>query len=92
MVDLIDLSRGAGAREKTLHSFVRERRLRLAPESHALGESPRLPSRIGKRVTQEELAEHLEISRGWYARFEAAAPAVFSIQLLSRLASLTRCR
>jgi transcriptional regulator with XRE-family HTH domain len=59
--------------------------MRLAPESHFLADRPRLPTRVGKRVTQEELAEHLEISRGWYSRFEAGPPAVFSIVLLSRL-------
>jgi transcriptional regulator with XRE-family HTH domain len=85
MVDLIDRSREADAREETLRRFVRERRLRLAPESRFVGESPRLRTRIGKRVTQEELAEHLGISRNWYTRFEAGAPARFSTQLLSRL-------
>src|ERR1700730_16853779 len=75
-------------RKEALHRFVRERRMRLAPESHFLGERPRLPIRVGKRVTQEELAEHLEISRVWYARFEAGAPAVFSIPLLSRLGDM----
>jgi transcriptional regulator with XRE-family HTH domain len=62
--------------------------MRLAPESRFLGKHPRLPIRVGKRVTQEELAEYLEISRGWYARFEAGAPAEFSIRLLSRLADM----
>jgi transcriptional regulator with XRE-family HTH domain len=47
-----------------------------------------MPIRIGKRVTQEELAEHLGISRGWYTRFEAGAPAGFSIALLNRLGDL----
>jgi transcriptional regulator with XRE-family HTH domain len=53
-----------------------------------LGESQRLPIRVGKRVTQEELAEHLGISRGWYARFESGTPAGFSVPLLSRLADM----
>jgi transcriptional regulator with XRE-family HTH domain len=44
--------------------------------------------RVGKRVTQEEVAEHLEISRGWYARFEAGAPTGFSITLLRRLSDM----
>jgi transcriptional regulator with XRE-family HTH domain len=81
-------SEGAEAREEALHRFVRERRLRLAPESRFLGESPRFPTRIGRPVTQEELAEHLGISRQWYARFEGGAPAGFSTQLLSRLCDL----
>jgi DNA-binding Xre family transcriptional regulator len=84
---LVDSER-AEAREEALHRFVRERRLRIAPESQTLGDSPRFPTRIGKVVTQEELAEHLGISRQWYARFEGGAPAVFSTQLLSRLCDL----
>jgi transcriptional regulator with XRE-family HTH domain len=62
--------------------------MRLAPDSQFLGEHLRFPNRVGKRVTQEELAEHLGISRGWYARFEAGAPAGFSIALLNRLGDL----
>jgi len=79
---------GDTGREEALHRFVRERRMRLAPESRFLGESQRLPIRVGKPVTQEEIAEHLGISRGWYARFEAGAPAGFSVPLLSRLADM----
>jgi transcriptional regulator with XRE-family HTH domain len=62
--------------------------MRLAPESHFLGESSRLPSRVGKPVTQEEIAEHLGITRQWYGRFEAGAAASFSTQLLDRLSEL----
>lgn len=70
---------------EALRRFVRERRLRVGPESHFLGKSPRWPARIGKRVTQEELAEHLGITRQWCARFEAGAPVRFSAALLGRL-------
>jgi hypothetical protein len=83
---------GDEGREEALHRFVRERRMRLAPESHFLGDRPRLPIRVGKRVTQEELAEHLEISRGWYARFEGGGPAVFSTRLLGRLGDMLLLR
>jgi transcriptional regulator with XRE-family HTH domain len=79
---------GDEGREAALHRFVRERRMRLAPKSQFLGERPRLSNRIGKPVTQEELAEHLGISRGWYARFEAGGPAGFSIPLLNRLCDI----
>lgn len=81
-------SEGAEARETALHRFVRERRLRLARESPFLGQSPRFPTRIGKLVTQEELADHLGISRQWYARLEGGAPAGFSTQLLRRLSDV----
>ncbi len=64
--------------------------MRLASESCFLGEHPRLPIRVGKRITQEELAEHLGISRNWYMRFEAGAPAEFSIPLLNRLGDILR--
>jgi DNA-binding Xre family transcriptional regulator len=76
---------GVEAREEALHRFIRERRLRLAPESRFLGDAPRFPTRVGKAVTQEELADHLGISRQWYSRLENGAPAGFSMQLLSRL-------
>jgi transcriptional regulator with XRE-family HTH domain len=79
---------GDELREEALHRFVRERRMRLSPESHFLGERPRAPFRIGKRVTQEEFAEHLGISRNWYSKLEAGAPAVFSIPLLNRLGDM----
>src|ERR1700736_1681082 len=87
MPDLIDSSRASG-REEALHRFVRERRQRLVPESQFLGLVPRLPTRIGKPVTQEEVAEHLGISRQWYSRFEAGALAGFSTELISRLSDL----
>jgi DNA-binding Xre family transcriptional regulator len=88
-VHVID-SDGAEGREEALHRFVRERRLRLAPESRFLGDAPRFPTRVGKVVTQEELAEHLGISRQWYARLEGGASAGFSTPLLARLCDLLR--
>lgn len=75
-------------RDEALHRFVRERRRRLAADSRFIGGSPRLPNRIGKVVTQEEIAEYLGISRQWYIRFECGAAAGFSIQLVSRLCEL----
>lgn len=81
-------SEGAEAREEALHCFVRQRRLRLAPESSFLGKSPRFPTRVGKLVTQEELAEHLGISRQWYAKFEGGTAVGFSTQLVGRLCDL----
>ncbi|HYZ16163.1 MAG TPA: helix-turn-helix transcriptional regulator, partial [Candidatus Acidoferrum sp.] len=37
-----------------------------------LGPHPRLPWRVGKRVTQQEVAEAVGISREWYATLESA--------------------
>jgi transcriptional regulator with XRE-family HTH domain len=81
-------SERAEARNDTLHRFVRERRVRLAPESLFLGKHPRLPNRLGKPVTQEEIAEYLGITRGWYSRFEVGAPVAFSLPLVNRLGDL----
>jgi transcriptional regulator with XRE-family HTH domain len=83
-------NRGDESREEALHRFVRERRLRIAPESQFLGQRPRWPRRLGKRVTQEELADHLGISRQWYARFEAGSTVGFSTTLLGHLSDLLR--
>jgi transcriptional regulator with XRE-family HTH domain len=88
MVYAFDRSREGTAREEALGRFLRERRLRLAPESRVLGGRPRLSMRVGKLVTQEEAAEHLEISRNWYARFEGGGAARFSTSLLTRLCDL----
>jgi transcriptional regulator with XRE-family HTH domain len=43
----------------------------LDPNVRDLGRHARRPSRIGKRVTQEELAEAIGVSREWYAALES---------------------
>jgi hypothetical protein len=74
----IDQPDSRGENDGALGDFLRVRRLRLAPESRVLGGRPRLAVRVGKFVTQEEAAEHLGISRNWYARFEGGASVSFS--------------
>jgi transcriptional regulator with XRE-family HTH domain len=58
----------------------------LGPERRSLGPYLRLPTRIGKPVTQEEVAEAVGISRVWYATLENERPARFSARTLARIA------
>jgi transcriptional regulator with XRE-family HTH domain len=51
-----------------------------------LGPYQRLMVRCGRRVTQEELAEVVGVSRGWYRQLESDAGVRASIRLLDRLA------
>jgi DNA-binding XRE family transcriptional regulator len=59
------------------------KRLRQQVDRHAptLGPYRRVPGRVGRAVTQEEVAEALEVTRTWYALIEAekaqASPALF---------------
>jgi transcriptional regulator with XRE-family HTH domain len=70
-----------------LKTFLRQHRLQIDPETPALGPYARLPSRRGRRVTQEELAECIGISRVWYATLESSAAVRTSSALLDRLAA-----
>jgi transcriptional regulator with XRE-family HTH domain len=70
-----------------LADLLRFLRRRIDPDVSKLGSYQRLPKRLGKRVTQEELAETIGVSRQWYAWLEsAAAPMRTSTQLLGRMA------
>jgi transcriptional regulator with XRE-family HTH domain len=52
-----------------------------------LGLSKRLPNRCGRRVTQEEIAEVVGVSRNWYRRLESGEAVRASTKLLERLAN-----
>jgi transcriptional regulator with XRE-family HTH domain len=71
---------------KRLSRLLRRCRLRIDAEARLLGAAPRLPRRYGKRVTQEELAEAVGISRQWYAGLELGRDARVSPVILGRLA------
>ncbi len=79
------LPESANARSELalLLKFLRQR---VDPDVRHLGLHARLPSRIGKRVTQEEVAEAIGVSRTWYAALESAATIRTSTGLLDRLA------
>jgi DNA-binding XRE family transcriptional regulator len=71
-----------------LGPFLRMLRRRIPPASDTLGPSKRLPIRRGRRVTQEEIAEALGVSRNWYRRLESGASARASTKLLARIAHI----
>jgi transcriptional regulator with XRE-family HTH domain len=68
-----------------LRSFLGGLRRRLN-STPTLGEYDRMNSRRGRLVSQEEIAEAVGVSRGWYQRLESGAIRP-SIALLNRLAA-----
>ena len=75
------------ARAACPHSS-RHHRKRIPASATALGSYRRLPVRIGKPVTQEELAEALGITRTWYALLESSLSPRASLRLLLRTAGV----
>jgi transcriptional regulator with XRE-family HTH domain len=69
-----------------LRSLVRSWRARIHAEARYLGTSPREASRIGKAVTQEEVAAVAGISVRWYAALESLAALRTSPVVLGRIA------
>jgi DNA-binding XRE family transcriptional regulator len=67
-------------------SFLKTRRRSIPPDCPVLGSWERLPVRRGRRVTQEEIAEAVGISRNWYRRLESGDAPRASAKLLDRLA------
>ncbi len=70
------------------HALLKEFRLRIDPGAKRLGSYERLPVKHGKKVTQEELAEAIGVSRVWYAVLESDADVRPSTALLDRLADV----
>jgi transcriptional regulator with XRE-family HTH domain len=74
-------------RGSELRELLTVLRRRVDPHTCVLGLHARLSRRVGKRVTQEELAETIGISREWYVKLErGTARTVPSTRLLQRLA------
>jgi transcriptional regulator with XRE-family HTH domain len=69
-----------------LASLLRVCRMRVPSEARWLGLSIRRSGRLGKPVTQEEVAEVVQVSREWYARLELGRVKRASPVLLGRLA------
>jgi DNA-binding XRE family transcriptional regulator len=67
-------------------SFLKTRRQSIPPDTIRLGAWVRLPVRCGRRVTQEELAEAVGISRSWYRQLESGDAQRASAKLLDRIA------
>jgi len=74
-------------RRENLRSFLKGLRRRLDPQTTLLGEQERLNTRCGRRVSQEEIAEAVGVSRGWYVSLESGAPIRPSLSLLDRIAN-----
>ena len=75
----------AGA-QSAFAELLKARRRSIPSESLKLGLWERLPSRRGRRVTQEEIAEAVGISRNWYRRLESGDAPRASAKLLDRIA------
>jgi DNA-binding XRE family transcriptional regulator len=78
--------RDSSSRPSPLGYFLKERRRRIDPATTVVGARPRLPNRVGRRVTQEEIAEAIDVSRVWYALLESGKATGTSLRLLDRLA------
>jgi transcriptional regulator with XRE-family HTH domain len=79
------MTRAKPRNELAVH--LKSLRQRIDPDVRTLGRHARVPARLGKRVTQEELAEVIGISREWYAILESGSPkARASTALVDRLA------
>jgi transcriptional regulator with XRE-family HTH domain len=70
-----------------LAAFLKQCRARIHFEARALGPYLRFQTRIGKVVTQEEVAEAVGISRQWYALLESGSRRIrVSPPVLGRIA------
>jgi hypothetical protein len=87
MTDTITLPK-SGKPRSDLALFLKFLRERIDPEVRNLGPHLRPPARVGKRVTQEEVAEAIGVSREWYGLLESAATARTSTGLLDRVADV----
>ena len=74
--------------EERLGLLLRRCRTRIRPERASLGPYLRSPGRIGKAVTQEEVAEAVGICREWYTRMERERTIRVSARILARIADL----
>lgn len=71
----------------TLAEFLRCSRSNIPANASRLGDYKRLPNRVGKPVTQEEIAEAVGITRTWYGKLETGDGARPSLTLLRRVAA-----
>jgi transcriptional regulator with XRE-family HTH domain len=81
-----ELEAAEGHEHARLSGLLKRCRARLGPECRSLGPYLRRPIRIGKAVTQEEVAEAAGISRVWYATLENDRRVRFSARTLGRIA------
>jgi peroxiredoxin/DNA-binding XRE family transcriptional regulator len=75
-------------RARDFGDFLRRCRQEIPVETKALGTFVRLPNRVGKAVSQEELAEAIGVSRSWYGLLETGRPVQPSVALLDRISDV----
>ena len=81
-----DLASGATTAPVEFGAFLKSLRHRIDAHVPRLGSYERLHTRVHRQVTQEEIAEALGVSRGWYGLLESGATIHASTRLLSRIA------
>ncbi len=69
-----------------LGGLLKRCRARIGQERASLGPYLRLPARVGKVITQDEVAEAVGISRQWYAMLESNHRVRVSPAVLARIA------
>ncbi len=73
------------ARLQSFADLLKQSRLGIPKSAFWIGDFRRLGNRIGKTVTQEELAEAIGVSRTWYGLLEAGYPVHASLSLMDRI-------
>jgi transcriptional regulator with XRE-family HTH domain len=72
-------------RRRRFGKLLKQGRCCIPVDTPSLGGMLRLPTRVGRHVTQEELAEAIGVSRVWYTMLETGRPARASVALLERI-------
>ncbi len=85
---VFDSFESASAHRLPRHVLLKQFRRRIDPSVRRLGSYERLPVKRGRRVTQEELADAIGVSRVWYSALESNANVRMSTTLLNRLANV----
>jgi transcriptional regulator with XRE-family HTH domain len=79
-------------RRRRLSAFLLNKRRRIDPNAPRVGTYTRRNNRIGRPLTQEEVAEALDVSRQWYAALEMGSSIRPSAALLDRIATFFKLR
>jgi hypothetical protein len=72
--------------ERTLGTFLKSWRRRIDRNADYLGTCRRLQSRLGRIVSRGEVAEAVDVSRGWYSLIEPGSDLRASTRLVPRIA------
>jgi DNA-binding XRE family transcriptional regulator len=70
-----------------LFGDFKQRRQAIPPEAVSIGEYQRRPRRVGRPVTQGELAEAIGVSREWYCSIENGKSMEASPELLRKIST-----